>query len=228
LDSPSTSSSRAIEPASKRVCVMRKVWRWRSIELRSRSSCSWPSDHSEVGARDLGCDLAAGLLVDGFAGAEAGGRRLDRGAEVAHDVEVVAGAEPERVAVGCVAEIINGSADACAQRCADLRQQTRAYLLQRHFGLAHAFDGGAEAPVVLERFLHEGDQLRVLEDAVVGDDGSRIASHRRDGPVSRHACALGRHGFECRFCDGEVAARRSEDGQGARGHATGHVVFNHI
>ena len=38
-DSPSTSSSRAMEPASKRVCVMRKVWRWRSSEPRSSVSC---------------------------------------------------------------------------------------------------------------------------------------------------------------------------------------------
>ena len=30
--------ARAMEPASKRVCVMRKVWRWRSIDLRSSSS----------------------------------------------------------------------------------------------------------------------------------------------------------------------------------------------
>ena len=77
------------EPASKRVWVMRKVSRWRSSELAVEVELQLLLDHREVGAGGLGGDLAAGQLVGRLRRPEAGGRGLDRGVEVAHDVDVV-------------------------------------------------------------------------------------------------------------------------------------------
>ena len=90
-------------------------------------------------------------------------------------------------------------------------------------------DRGAQRAVVLESFLNVGNQLRVLEHAVVGDDGGRIAGHRRDGPVGGHASALRRHGFEGWLCDGEMPASGEEGCECAHGHAAGHYFFiNHV
>ena len=186
-------------------------------------------DDGEVGTRDLSGNLAAGLLVGGLRGAEACGRGLDGRREVAHDVDVIATGKRERVADIAGARV-QGAAirGARADAGAELREQARARLLQGGFRLADGFDRRAQRAVVLERLLYEGNQLSVLEDAVVGDGCGWIARHRRNGPVGRHASALHGHRLEGWLCDGEVAAAGEEGREGAHGHAAGHLVINHV
>ena len=125
-------------------------------------------------------------------------------------------------------EVIDQRGRVGAGRGAQAGPHAGACLLQQRLGAAHVLDRRAEIAVVLERFLHVGDELRIVEHAVVGDNRRRVARHRSDGPVGGHAGAFFRHGVECGAGGRQVSASGEEGRQRAHGHAAGDVFLNHI